>query len=949
MSHLGSIGAQTFDNRQPGTIGTQNFDTSQPGPVGTHNYEISQPEITYTSNTYENSQPDITYSTHTYEKGAEDIGKIMERYYWLTQWQKNLGLMMNDGSFASQSSEDAFGGQTGNRQENFGPTGYSHENPFTQVSNPDEDIDNSQPTEIISKSSANDDEDTEPPYPKDINDDEDSFPDESSGDEPPKDFNEPPILMDVTKNNDTKTVLTDENTREKSEKDITTEENISDDPPKINEGNDENNDTYDITTEENKNNDTKMVLTDENTREKSDKDITTEENISDDPPKIDEGNDKNNDTNDITTEENKNNDTKMVMTNENTREKSEKDITTEENLYADRAKIDEGNDENNDTNDTTTEQNKKMVMADGNSKEKNTTTPQPALTTVTTAEPCPCWTMSGTMSRPVPKLGLLFAPSLQWHVGIYSKTFTPYMQVCGGSLVKADVVLSAAHCFWNDDVGALRPGLFAVAAGKLLRPWENEGEIYTQHSDIRDIKIPPRFRGSKTSFQDDIAIVLLTRSLEYAPGVKPVCVSFDLELDQRHLTSGNRGKIAGWGLTEPNGPPSQRLNYLELPYVDIEECLRTAVDSFLKYITSDKICAGDQKTGRALCRGDSGGGLVFNTSTIPYLHGIASTAPRDNNKCNAYAVGSFTHVQAHRRFLVSHVPNIEEGCEELYVDKTAVQDVTIRPEDAFLTPNPSLAPEEDRISTNLGLESAVSNASEPQDLTIPNYNDYENDKNEAEDPISSTVPRKNDKNDEDKVADPISLTVPSKNDKNDEDKVADPLSLTVPSKNDKNDEDKVADPLSLTLGSQNNKNEEVDPVEPITLTENSENDKNDEVDSTEQMIVTSQNDKDGESNTEENITNPPTTQESQDDNNESITEDSEEPISRPIVNDKEVSNTEVGIADPPANVAKIPIWSMNESKEKEVMMNIEKGERGVARIAVDNTTSTFVCNCYCNK
>lgn len=45
-------------------------------------------------------------------------------------------------------------------------------------------------------------------------------------------------------------------------------------------------------------------------------------------------------------------------------------------------------------------------------------------------------------SIPVPALGQFLAPSLQWNVGIYSKMTTPYSQICGGSLVKTDTVLT---------------------------------------------------------------------------------------------------------------------------------------------------------------------------------------------------------------------------------------------------------------------------------------------------------------------------------------------------------------------------------------------------------------------------------------------------------------------------------------------------------------------------
>ncbi|XP_061725572.1 uncharacterized protein LOC133531389 isoform X2 [Cydia pomonella] len=873
----------------PSVLGTQTlYETSYPA-TGDHGYtyEISQPE-TVGTHTYDTSQPEISYhSSHTFEsQSGGQISQILEQYPWLTQWQQQFGLAPNYSTFGfSQSSQDTFGGSHHGNGQENPGQENAYENPFTQALNPSADINDNSQASETVSKASPGETDDGSEPPPYPYDNSDD--DDSDGESSGDD--EPPKYLD--------------------------------EPPKY---------FY----EPPKNLDEPSKYFDE-----PPKNVNETPKYFDEPPKyIDE-------TRDTNASSDQNNDTKSAITPEG--------INSE--------------------------------------AKKNTATPRPPqMSSMPQPEPEP-----GTMSRPVPKLGLLFAPSLQWHVGIYSKTFTPYMQVCGGSLVRADVVLSAAHCFWDDNVGALRPGLFAVAAGKLLRPWETEGEIYTQHSDIKDIKIPPRFRGSKTSFQDDIAIVLLTTSLEYAPGVKPVCVSFDLEMDQRHLSSGNLGKIAGWGLTEINGPPSQRLNYLELPYVDIEECLRTADDSFLKYITSDKICAGDQKTGRALCRGDSGGGLIYFSSSIPYLHGVASTAPRDNNKCNAYAVASFTHVQAHMRFLIGHVPDIGEGCEELYVDTTGTKQnkTEITPENASLTPSgSSLAQEEDRISTNLALESGISNVTGPQIyLTAPSQNDKNEEANTGE-PMSLTVLHQNDEkgvsntgetisnptvisqdNEESNTGEPISLIVPhqngekglsnigetdsnltisSQNDKNgisitgetisnptvtsedandEESNTEEPVSLTVPSHGDKNRLSNTGETISnLTVASQDADNEESNTEEPISLTTPSENNKNGLLNTGEQisnLTLTNLNDKNGMSNTQEPI---------------SLT------VPNQNVNNRD-SNAEIQISSLTESEGdRRPIWDTNESNE-EVVMNVRSGERGVARIAVDNSTRTFVCNCYCNE
>ncbi|XP_048003752.1 uncharacterized protein LOC125239999 isoform X2 [Leguminivora glycinivorella] len=272
------------------------------------------------------------------------------------------------------------------------------------------------------------------------------------------------------------------------------------------------------------------------------------------------------------------------------------------------------------------------------------------------------YTAQGIGSRPVLELAGTSAPSLQWHVGVYSKRWDPYMQICGGSLVTRDCVISAAHCFWDDVNGQQGASQFAVAGGKLFRPWNDTQDTYAQHSDVSEIILPVRFRGGTTSFQDDIAILRLSTPFTYAPGVQSVCVDFNREFEMEQLQPGNIGTILGWGLTEANGTPSQRLTYLELPYVAVDECFAESEPSFQKFITSDKICAGDTVTGKALCRGDSGGGFILYSLGIPHLHGVASTAAGNENLCNAFALAAFTSLYSHRAFLRDNVPGIEKEC-----------------------------------------------------------------------------------------------------------------------------------------------------------------------------------------------------------------------------------------------------------------------------------------------
>lgn len=245
---------------------------------------------------------------------------------------------------------------------------------------------------------------------------------------------------------------------------------------------------------------------------------------------------------------------------------------------------------------------------------------------------------------------------LPWHAGIYDKLSQPYMQVCGGSIISNKLIISAAHCFWQNR-SPLPESQFSVAVGKLYRPWDDPVDD-AQKSDVKKIHIPPRFRGLDSNFQDDIAVVVVSHAFEYRSFVRPVCLSFDTIFEKQQLQPINKGKVSGWGLISANGKAAPTLQVVELPYVDINTCLDNSPSVFVQYITSDKICAGTRQPNTALCHGDSGGGLVFPATEgyieRYYLRGIVSIAPADegSNACNTAVYTGFTRIQQHEHFIV---------------------------------------------------------------------------------------------------------------------------------------------------------------------------------------------------------------------------------------------------------------------------------------------------------
>ncbi|XP_032685376.1 modular serine protease-like isoform X2 [Odontomachus brunneus] len=230
-----------------------------------------------------------------------------------------------------------------------------------------------------------------------------------------------------------------------------------------------------------------------------------------------------------------------------------------------------------------------------------------------------------------------------WHVGIYRKKRDKvYEQICAGSLVSDSLVISAAHCFYDEGSNKLNDvSNYSVAGGKHYRDWDTD-EQYCQKSPVEDIKLGGRYLGFRGNFAEDIALVKLKKPFELTALVRPICMDWDNVYEREQLQEGQSGKVAGWG-KNIKGESTQTLYEIDMPYVPYHQCLSAVPMDFRGFITSDKFCAG-RLNGSSVCEGDSGGGLCFEKNGVWYLRGIVSVSPAKGSSCDYNSYVGFTHI-----------------------------------------------------------------------------------------------------------------------------------------------------------------------------------------------------------------------------------------------------------------------------------------------------------------
>ena len=172
---------------------------------------------------------------------------------------------------------------------------------------------------------------------------------------------------------------------------------------------------------------------------------------------------------------------------------------------------------------------------------------------------------------------------------------------CGGSLVREDWVVTAAHCVQGES-----PSNLDVVIGL----HNVNGTNGSQTRGVSEIIIHPQYSGN--SLNNDYALLRLSSPIT---DFEPIQLCTDDSHDEEPVMS----TTMGWGATSSGGSSSNILLEVDVPIDD--SCGNYSNSD----ITNNMVCAGDGNGGEDSCQGDSGGPLIMTNSDGEYeLIGIVS-------------------------------------------------------------------------------------------------------------------------------------------------------------------------------------------------------------------------------------------------------------------------------------------------------------------------------------